>query len=210
MAFETETVRDFLDILASDAPAPGGGSVAAIGGALGAALVSMVSNLTTGKEKYRDNWSGMEEVRSKSEPMRAKFVKLMNDDTESFNEFMAAMKMPKDTDEQKESRGAAMAYASKSATEVPLATLELCAEMAGLALLAARLGNRNAASDAGSAALLAEAAGKAAAYNVRINLPGIRDEAFAESARSRMRGALSSLEKKCRETERLMDHILKA
>jgi glutamate formiminotransferase/formiminotetrahydrofolate cyclodeaminase len=207
MAFETETLQNFLDVLASDAPAPGGGSVAAVCGALGAALVSMVSNLTVGKEKYRDNWTRLEDVRSRSEAMRAEFVKLMNDDTESFNDFMAAMKMPKDTDAQKESRWLAMESASKGATEVPLATLELCAEMAGIALLAAQLGNRNAASDAGSAALLAEAAGKAAAYNVRINLPGIKDGAFVEAVRGRMNAALASLEEKCGETASLMDEI---
>ncbi|MDR1916041.1 MAG: cyclodeaminase/cyclohydrolase family protein [Synergistaceae bacterium] len=208
MAFETETLQDFLDVLASDAPAPGGGSVAALGGALGAALVTMVSNLTIGKEKYRDNWSEMETIRSGSEKLRAKFIKLMNDDTESFNVFMAAMKMPKDTDEQKALRRDAMESASKGATEVPMTTLECCAEMAATALMAAKLGNKNAASDAGSAALLADAAGKAAAYNVRINLPGIKDEAFSASIRERMKVALDSLENSCSNTKRVMDEIL--
>lgn len=208
MAFEKQTIQEFLDTLASDAPAPGGGSVAALGGALGAALVTMVCSLTVGKEKYKENWAKIEELLKKSEPLRAEFVKLMNEDTESFNNFMAAMKMPKETDEQKAQRRAAMEDASKLATAVPLRTLERCVEMAALAVDAMKYGNTNAASDAGSAALLAEAAGKAAAYNVRINLPGIKDEAFAADATTRMNKALAGLEKSAKEIEEGMNKIL--
>jgi glutamate formiminotransferase/formiminotetrahydrofolate cyclodeaminase len=208
MAFFEERINEFLAELASDAPAPGGGSVAALGGALSAALVSMVANLTVGKEKYKDNWAAMETVRDRAERLRSEFAALADDDTESFNAFMAAMKMPRDTDEKKASRKRAMEEASKGATEVPLRTLESCARLAELAAEAAKLGNPNAASDAGSAALLAEAAGGAAAYNVRINLPGISDEAFAAQARDRMSEALGVIGKFSRETERTMDEIL--
>ena len=209
MPFENDEIQKFLDNLASDTPAPGGGTVAALGGALGAALISMVSNLTIGREKYRENWSAMEEVIAESEELRGKFTRLMNDDTESFNGFMAAMKMPRDTAEEKTRRVSALAEASKAATEVPLATLENCARMAALAVRAAELGNPNTASDAGSAALMAEGAGKAAAYNVRINLPGIKDEVFAENARKRMNDALSAIAGSCRAAEEAMDRILK-
>ncbi|MDL2298698.1 cyclodeaminase/cyclohydrolase family protein [Synergistaceae bacterium OttesenSCG-928-D05] len=208
MTFEKQTIQEFLNTLASDAPAPGGGSVAALGGALGAALVTMVASLTIGKEKYKDNWPKIEEILKKSEPLRTEFVKLMNEDTESFNSFMAAMKMPKDTEEQKAARRDAMADASKLATAVPLRTLERCVEMAQLAVDAMKYGNTNAASDAGSAALLAEAAGKAAAYNVRINLPGIKDEAFAEDAKTRVRNALDKLMRASKEIEDGMNEIL--
>ncbi|MDR3279982.1 MAG: cyclodeaminase/cyclohydrolase family protein [Synergistaceae bacterium] len=208
MAFEADTIKVFLDELASDSPAPGGGSVAALGGALGAALVSMVSNLTIGKEKYRENWAAMEEIAQESERLRGEFVRLMNEDTESFNVFMSAMKMPRDTDEQKAARGSALADAAKGATEVPLSTLEKCAEMACLASRAVSLGNPNTASDAGSAVLLAEAAGKGAAYNVRINLPGIKDEIYAAEARRRMASALDRIAKSSGEAERSMDKIL--
>ena len=153
----------------------------------------MVGNLTVGKEKYKDNWETMEKVFKESEALRAEFVKLMNDDTDSFNVFMAAMKMPKETDEQKAARKAAMAEASKTATDVPLRTLEACAGAAKLACEAASFGNPNAASDAGSAALLADAAGKAASYNVRINLPGVKDEVFAAECRARMAKALEEI-----------------
>lgn len=208
MAFENQKISEFLDLLASDAPAPGGGSVAALCAALGAALVSMVANLTVGKEKYKDNWNEMEATCKQSEALRFEFVKLMNDDTEAFNGFMRVMKMPRDTDEQKAARKAAMSEASKTATEVPLRTLERCADVAALAAKAIKFGNPNAVSDGGSAVLLADAAGKAAAYNVRINLPGISDEAFAADCRSRMARALNALAATAREQELEMDRIL--
>ena len=99
MKFERMEIRAFIDELASDSPAPGGGSVAALCASLGAALVSMVANLTIGKEKYMDSWQVMEDTVGKSESLRFKLVDLMNRDTESFNSFMAAMKMPKATEE---------------------------------------------------------------------------------------------------------------
>ncbi|MDR1483032.1 MAG: cyclodeaminase/cyclohydrolase family protein [Synergistaceae bacterium] len=210
MKFEDLRVEAFLDELASDSPAPGGGSVAAVCGALGTALVSMVCALTVGREKYRGSWTAMEEVRSKSESLRAEFVKLMNDDTESFKAFMAAMKLPKGTPELDAARSAAVQKASVAVTDVPLRVLELSADAASLVLKAVRIGNANAASDAGCAALLAEAAGRSAAYNVRINLPGIKDEGFVSNARYRMKSALESLSKFCDETKTVMDNLLGA
>ena len=208
MAFENMKIQEFLDELASDSPAPGGGSVAALGASMGAALVSMVASLTVGKEKYKDNWEAMEAVRAKSETLRAKFVRLMNDDTASFNAYMAAMKLPKETDEQKETRKAAIQEAAKRATVVPLETLESCAEMAALAFEASTKGNPNALSDAGSAGLLAHAAGTAAAYNVRINLPSVKDETFVKEVRTRMSRALDDLARCDRETRQGMDKAL--
>ena len=208
MKFEEMKVQEFIDELASNSPAPGGGSVAALGGSLGAGLVSMVCNLTIGKEKYKENWTVMEGVLAKSEAIRAKFIDLMNKDTESFNVFMTAMKMPKATDEEKAVRKAAMAEASKLATEVPLVTLETCAELSEIALVAAEHSNPNAASDGGCAALLAEAAGKAAAYNVRINLPGVSDEAFVAQCKERMLSALDVIENHSRDNSDHMDKVL--
>jgi len=209
MGFETQKVSEFLDLLASDAPAPGGGSVAALCGALGAALVSMVANLTIGKEKYKDNWDDMRAVLKRSETLRAEFVKLMDEDTEAFNNFMAALRMPRDSEEQKAARKEALGGAAKTATEVPLLTLEKCAELTVLAAEAIKLGNVNAVSDGGSAALLAEAAGKAAAYNVRINLPGIADKDFEAGCRSRLANALEELIGTAESAEAEMDGILK-
>ena len=208
MNFEKMEIQAFLDELASNSPAPGGGSVAALCGSLGSGLVSMVSSLTIGKEKYRDNWAVMEGIKVKSEGLRAEFIGLMNEDTESFNIFMAAMKMPKATEEEKAARKKAMGEASKTATEIPLRTLEACAELSAIAVTAAKHGNPNTASDAGSAALLAEAAGKAAAYNVRINLPGVSDEAFADACRARMSEALDEISRCSIQTSDIMDGML--
>ncbi len=208
MKFERMEIRAFLDELASDSPAPGGGSVAALCASLGSALVSMVANLTIGKEKYKESWQLMEDVVGKSESLRFKFVELMNRDTESFNTFMAAMKMPKAKEEEKCIRKKAMGEASKLATEIPLLTLEACVEMAELAYLAAKNGNTNTISDAGSAALIAEAAGKAAAYNVKINLPGITDETFAADFKARMTEALLQLSISADKTTDILDKEL--
>jgi len=208
MKFERMEIRAFLDELASDSPAPGGGSVAALCASLGSALVSMVANLTIGKEKYKDSWQTMEDVVGKSEALRFKFIDLMNKDTESFNTFMAAMKLPKSTEEEKCARRKAMAEASKLATKVPLMTLEACVEMSELAYLAARDGNPNTISDAGSAALISEAAGKAAAYNVKINLPGVTDETFSADFKARMEEALVQLTANVKKTEELLDKSL--
>ena len=208
MKFEEMSLGAFIDELASDSPAPGGGSVAALCGSLASALTSMVGSLTIGKEKYKDNWETIKKARAESETLRAEFIKLMNEDTESFNLFMAAMKLPKNTEDEKKTRKAAMAEASKSATDVPLRTLEACAAASKLAYGAACFGNPNAASDAGSAALLADAAGKAAAYNVRINLPGIKDEVFAAECRARMTEALKTITDYSQKTAAKMEEIL--
>ncbi len=208
MKFERMEIRAFIDELASDSPAPGGGSVAALCASLGSALVSMVANLTIGKEKYKDSWDLMEDVVGKSESLRFKFVDLMNKDTESFNTFMSALKMPKATEDEKCSRKKAMGEASKLATEIPLLTLESCVEMAELAYLAAKNGNTNTISDAGSAALIAEAAGRAAAYNVKINLPGVTDETFAADFKARMEDALDQLSINAEKTTDILDAAL--
>ncbi|NLD06414.1 MAG: cyclodeaminase/cyclohydrolase family protein [Synergistaceae bacterium] len=208
MKFERMEIRAFLDELASESPAPGGGSVAALCASLGSALVSMVANLTIGKEKYKENWQLMEDVVAKSESLRFEFVDLMNRDTESFKTFMAAMKMPKATEDEKCVRKKAMGEASKLATEVPLLTLEACVEMTELAYLAAKNGNTNTISDAGSAALIGEAAGKAAAYNVKINLPGVTDETFAADFKARMTEALLQLSTNADKTTEILDKAL--
>jgi len=208
MLFEEDSLKAFLNELASDSPAPGGGSAAGLAGALGAALVSMVASLTTGSEKYRDSWEQMGGVTRESERLRGRLLELMNEDTEAFKSFIAALKMPKNTDSEKSARRDAMSAASKRITEVPLETLGICAEVASLAFKAAELGNPNAVSDAGSAALMAEAAGKAAALNVRINLPSLKDEAFASEARRKLQASLGALEANCRATERKMNEML--
>ena len=148
MSLGNSTLTKFLDDLASDLPAPGGGSVAALGASLAFALVSMVSNLTVGKEKYRGNWEKMKAAVETSEQLRIESLALMDDDVESFNAYMAALKMPKETDDQKSARASELEKTAKRAAEVPLSVLELCTKAAELAVQAAEYGNPNTATDA--------------------------------------------------------------
>ena len=189
------TVREFADELSSDSPAPGGGSVAALSGALSAALSSMVANLTFGKKGYERKNSLMEEVASEAQEMKRRYLDLIDRDTEAFNTFMDAMKMPKKSDEEKALRDRAMEEAAKDATRIPLETLRLTERLCELAAVVGRKGNPNAASDAAVAAVMAEAAAESAALNVMINLPGIRDSRFTEEA--------------ARETEEILDRVKK-
>ncbi len=199
------TVKGFVQELASDSPAPGGGSVAALGAALGSALSSMVASLTVDKEKYRDNWADMEKVRSEGLALCDRFIELMEADTEAFNVFMAALKMPKDTDEQKAARSAAIQAATKKAIEVPFDTMRECANVVRLAEIACSKGNPNAITDAGSAAVLARASAVAASYNVKINLMGLKDKDFAAKTASDTETILKELEAKVASVEKLVE-----
>lgn len=172
-------MNQFLDGLASEAPAPGGGSVAALCGALSSALISMVANLTIGKEKYKENWEQMEDVKKEAEALRATFSDLMEKDVQAFNRLMEVIKMPKTTEDEQKLRADAMEKALKECTIVPLLTLENCSKVAYLARTAAEFGNPNVATDAGAAAALAEATAKISSFNVRVNLSAIKDRMFA-------------------------------
>ncbi len=163
-------VGDFLSELASDSPTPGGGSVAALCGALGAALASMVCNLTVGKKKYTDVEEDVKRVLGRTEALRLELTELIEEDAAAFGKVMAAMKLPKETDEDKISRTAAMQASLVDAAIVPLAVMEKCVSVITLALEAAEKGNTNAVSDAGVAALVARAGAHAARLNVLINL----------------------------------------
>jgi glutamate formiminotransferase/formiminotetrahydrofolate cyclodeaminase len=188
------TVKEFVEELASDSPAPGGGSVAALAASLGAALSSMVASLTVGKEKYRDNWDAMEKVRSDGNELHRAFLNLMEKDTDAFNLFIAALKMPKGTDDEKAARSEAIQQATKKAIEVPFETMTKCLDMMELAKIACEKGNSNAITDAGSAAVLARAAAVAASYNVKINLMGLKDKGFADKTKVDMEKTLKLIE----------------
>lgn len=177
-------LQAFLDELASDAPAPGGGGAAAAVGAMGAALVSMVCNLTIGKERFAAVEDRMEEILNKSELLRAKLTDLMQEDVVAFNAVMAAYRLPKATPPEKAIRSAAIEDAAKTAALVPLTTAYACAEVIELSQPAAEMGNPNVVSDAGVAALCAQAGLKGAALNVLINLGMIKDEGFVTKYRA--------------------------
>ena len=172
------TVERFVDEVSGSSPAPGGGSVAALAGSLGAALAAMVANLTTGKAGYESAWASSSTLAERAQALKAKLLAAVDDDTRAFDEVLAAMRLPKATDAEKKSRADAIASAYEKATAVPLATARMCLEAIELAAEAAAIGNRNAASDAGVGALLARAGTEAAVLNVRINLPSVREGVF--------------------------------
>jgi len=173
-----KTIHAFLDDLASSSPAPGGGSVAALSGALGSALTSMVCNLTIGKKKYADVDEEMKKVLAQAEHMREQFTELVERDTHAFNKVMEAFALPKETDPQKALRAAAIREATKEATLVPLEVMKHCIDALALAQTVAAKGNVNSVSDAGVSAIMLHAALEAAALNVRINLKRLNDPDF--------------------------------
>ncbi|MEM0466846.1 MAG: cyclodeaminase/cyclohydrolase family protein [Candidatus Thermoplasmatota archaeon] len=171
----------FLDELASSSPAPGGGSVAALAGALGAALTSMVGNLTLGKEAYLTVQEEIQKILSHSEQLRKELTDLIDKDTAAFNEVITAIQMPKETDEQKQKRRNALQQAYKKAAQVPFQTAQLCEQILDLALEVAQKGNKNSITDAAVSSLMAHAGVQAAVFNVKINLGAIKDEAFVKN-----------------------------
>lgn len=174
------TLDGFLADLASDTPTPGGGSVAALSGALAACLTSMVANLTIGKPKYADAEGAMQDVLARGEALRLELARLMDEDEQAFDRVMAAMKLPKETPGEQARRSEALQSALVDAASVPLEVMGKCVEVIAIARVAAEKGNRNAVSDAGVAALMARAGAHGARLNVLINLPGIRSAEHAD------------------------------
>jgi len=174
-------IEDFLDALASQAATPGGGGAAAIIGAMGAALVSMVCNLTIGKKKYAEVEADMKDVLVKAEALRQRLTNMIEDDAKAFDAVMGAYGMPKETDADKEARDRAMQAALKLATDVPLACARAAREVIDLAETASGKGNLNVISDAGVGVLAAYAALRSAALNVWTNARMITDRTFAEA-----------------------------
>jgi len=186
------TIRAFLDRLAASSPEPGGGSVAAMTGALGAGLVSMVASLTVGKGKYAGVQDEIQSLLATSERVRSDLQDLVQRDTEVYGAVSEAMKLPRDTDEQKTERDEKMQAALKEAARVPLTIAEQSLKVAELSLTAADIGNVNAVSDAGVAVLLADAAAQSAALNVKINMGWISDEEFNRSVWLRVEEILAA------------------
>ncbi len=184
-------VQIFLDDLAGKASTPGGGSAAAIMGAMAAALVSMVANFTVGKKNYEAVNGEMQELLLSSEQLRQQLTTMIEADVNVFNQVMAAYGMPKETDEDKVTRSQAIQSALKEATDVPLACARLCAEVIKICLPMAEKGNTNVISDAGVAVLAANAALRSAALNVYINIGGIKDEDFVNDRRRQLESLLA-------------------
>ncbi|HER43949.1 MAG TPA: glutamate formimidoyltransferase [Candidatus Eisenbacteria bacterium] len=202
-------IDEFTDLLSTDAPAPGGGSVAALCGALSGALSSMVGALTHGKKGYEKSFGEMEAAGIEGQRLKAEFIADVDRDTAAFNRVMDAMRLPKKTDGEKAERAAAIEEATKEATRVPLEVLRRALAAAELARVAVEKGNRNSISDAGVAALAARTAAEGAYLNVRINLSGIEDASFKEKTLSeadRLRGeVVSHTEETVRLAEKSME-----
>ena len=188
--FSGLSLKEFLSRLASQAPTPGGGTAAAAAGAMGAALAEMVAALTLARDKYADSHEAMRSIAGAAGAARTQFLSLAAEDAAAYDGVVAARRLPKDTEPQKAERAARLQAANRRATEVPLATARLAAGLLARLPELSQKGNPNAASDAGSAALLLEAAARGALLNVRINLPGISDAAGA----AEMAGEAASIE----------------
>lgn len=177
---EKPSSADFLDALASAAPAPGGGSASAFTAAEAAALVAMVARLTIGKKKYAAVEKEMWQLVEKAESLRNQLTALVAEDAVAFEKVMSAMKLPKDAPDQVAARQKALQDAGLEAARIPLRTTHMALDVLVLSIQAARLGNSNAISDAATASALAHAAIVGAGSNVRINLAGLPDPALGQ------------------------------
>ncbi len=176
---------EFTELLASDAPAPGGGSSAALEGAIGAALTAMVCTLTIPKKAFADHAAELEEIRDQAERIRVRFVDVMNRDTEAFMLVSNAYSMPKLTDADKAARSAAIQAGLEACTATPFEMMELAAETIELAASLPGRFNETAASDLGVAAISLRSAVQGAWLNVRINIGSLKNKELAESYRTR-------------------------
>lgn len=178
MELKNLTVSDFAAITASDAPAPGGGSVSALCGALAASLAEMVANLTSGREKYAQVQPQVEEVLQQYPAIRARLLDAIDRDSKAFDLYMAALAMPKTTDAEKAARKQAMQEGLKAAALVPMETAETALTVFPALRLAVEQGNANAITDGMVGTMLARTAVLGAVFNVRVNLSSIQDSDF--------------------------------
>ncbi len=195
----------FIEQLAAPTPTPGGGSAAAFAGAMGAGLVAMVAGLTIGKKKYAEVEAEMQAIRVVAENLRRELTQAVDDDASSFEVLMATFKLPKDTDEQKSKRSAAIVQATLNAAHIPLHVSADAVKVMDLALKCAQHGNVNAISDAMSGFAMSRAALTAAGYNVKININSLEDK----SAGDKMLSELATLEKEADKLEKEIRAVMK-
>ena len=190
------SIENFLETLASRSPTPGGGSVVAVMGAMGAALVAMVCHLTIGKLHYEAVSEEMEAILHEVDAVRATLLDFIRADVEAFDAVMAAYGLPKVTDEEKGARSAAIQRALKGATRVPLDCAKASRRVIELSLLVAEHGNTNVITDAGVAALAAHAALKSSALNVRVNTGSIKDSDFVRDSLEELDALMAGMDQK--------------
>jgi glutamate formiminotransferase/formiminotetrahydrofolate cyclodeaminase len=197
---EAVAIGSFFDEVASPTPTPGGGTVAAVVGALATCLTTMVANLTIGKKKYAAHEAALLELKRDADGLRRELLELGRRDSEAFDAVLSARRLPQTTPDEIAARERALTAAGLTAARVPLATASACVRVLGLAGVAARHGNVNAASDAGVAGLLARAAAEGALLNVQINLKSLEagaDKKDVETDLQRLQDTLESSARGC-------------
>ena len=195
MGVKDRTLEEYLESIAAATPTPGGGSVAALCGALSAALSRMVANLAIGKEGYESVQAELKELERRAKALQSRLLVLMEEDATAYDAVISAMRLAKKTEAERAARVRAMQSAYETATTVPLDTMQACSDALGIALVAAQKGNRNAISDAGVAALVAEAGLRAAGLNVRINLAALKDHALRAEIEKRLEAILNEADR---------------
>ena len=195
MGFTTKTCEEFVDVLASKAPVPGGGGASALVGAIGMALGNMVGSLTVGKKKYADVEADIIALKEKATALQADFLRLVEADAEAFEPLAKAYGMPRETEEEKAEKVRVMAIVLKDACAVPMEIMEKCCEALDLIKEFAAKGSKLAISDAGVAATFCKAALKGASLNVYINTKSMADREYAEELNAK---ADAMLEKYCK------------
>ncbi|MBE3561368.1 MAG: cyclodeaminase/cyclohydrolase family protein [Ktedonobacteraceae bacterium] len=189
-----EPLRKYLNDLASASPAPGGGSAAALSGALGAALACMVARLTQGKAKYADVQPEIEDLLQKTEQLRERFQQLIQEDIEAYGRLSAAFKLPRETEEQRAERTRIVQERLKEAALVPLEVVERAAELMDYCQRIAQIGNVNVLSDIAVAAMMATGAATGASWMVRTNLQALKDQELVLSLSERLDMAMGEIE----------------
>jgi len=190
-----KTLNGFADETASESPAPGGGSIAAYTGALGAALGVMVANLSAHKRGWDDKWNYFSDIAEKGQNIKDRLIYLVDEDTEAFNKIMSAIRLPKSSSDEKQARKTALEAATKNAIEVPLRVMKTAMESYSLLDLMAKEGNPASVSDAGVGALCTHAAIHGACLNVQINCAGFSDEGYAQEKISKAKALVAESEK---------------
>lgn len=202
--FRDLTVDQFISLLASAQPVPGGGSAAAVAGSLGGALVAMVASLSAGRPKYAEHEQLLLEAKATGEALADQLLTLADEDAAAFAGFGVAMKMPRDTDDEKVARTKALQSAARAATEAPYRTVQACLQVALAAEAMAGRSNKNASSDLEVAGLMAEAAARAAAANVYINLPSMGDDSGAQELLDQTESMVDDIERLASRTREIV------
>ena len=188
-----QPLQVYLDDLASSQPTPGGGSAAALSGAMGAALASMVAQLTLGKANYADVQQEIEELLQSTEKLRARFQQLLQEDVDAYKRLSQCFKMPRNTDEERTTRSNAIQEQLAEAALVPLEVAECAAELVQYCRRIAEIGNVNVLSDIAVGSMLASSAGASAAWLVRVNLSSLNDLELVNVMSDRLTAALDSI-----------------